>query len=1174
MVVYGRIVAAGTPTEPIRMLAVGEHRWGGVFLDHSLEDNVFSYLEINDAESINGSIGARNSVLTIDHVTFSGSARRFVYVENSSATIRNSIFPDRFGPGEFPSADDDNDVEDIKGSGIMDGGQMIIEGNTFGTNEGHNDIIDFSGPMLPGPILQVLNNTFMGTADEMLDLGGDAYVEGNVFMHARRDQYNTSAGHTNAISTGDGVPGGTIYVVRNVFYDIEHVIDLEDDHMAVLEHNTIVGITPDGDDPGNGTPQEYSAVNLVIVDRNQPGRGAHLDGNILFDVPERVFGLPDTTITGAAGALSDLVVSNTLLPTDRCGDVIGQRSGTIMDLGTNILCGDPLLVDSTSDWNLLPGSPAIGAGVHGLDLGAMVPAGATVSAWPALTNRDSATFTVDGPGVDQYRYRFDDDSWSNPISVSVPITLSGLDDGQHSVEVVGQNYAGVWQDDADAVVRAWTIDSNLPRPTASDDGYATDEDTPLVVSAAEGVLDNDQDVGSPLSAILVSSPIQGTVSLAADGSFTYTPDADANGSDTFTYRADDGLVDSDVATVTITVSAVNDPPVATGGSYDAVPNTTLNVALPGVLSNDTDIEGDGLTAELVTDVSTGQLSLNSDGSLSYDAPAAEGDYTFTYKAFDGAAYSNVVTVTFNVVDVNFPPVATDEEYDIDEDGVLTIDVATGVLDNDTDANGDSLTATLIDDVSNGTLQLDSNGSFVYTPDENFFGTDTFAYRAGDDELQSDPATVTITVDAVNDAPVAVDDVYSVNVDQTLVSSDPAGPVPVFVPNHSFESPDIPDGVFTSNADGWMSPDYPGPRLMDRNIGGGYDFYSIVDPTPDPNDDEQVAWSNGRDHFTTTAALQANATYTLTVDMGARTDISFGGAVLQLGTGSIFGESLLAGTVVADTTPVNGSGESDGWETWISTFTTGTQPAGLGEPIRIEFIGLGSQTLFDNVRLEVSQSDGGENGVLVNDTDVEGDQLTAVLVDDVDHGTLTLNSDGTFSYTPDQSFVGADTFTYRANDGALDSDLATVSINVVDVNSPPDATDDDYNLDEDGVLTVDVALGVLDNDTDANGDTLTATLVDDVSDGTLQLDSNGSFVYTPDENFFGTDTFTYQADDGDLQSDSATVTITVDAVNDAPVANNDAYSIPRDGLFQTAMITGQHAAQQVFFDDFELLPDAA
>ncbi|MGD1919333.1 MAG: DUF4347 domain-containing protein [Pleurocapsa sp.] len=170
------------------------------------------------------------------------------------------------------------------------------------------------------------------------------------------------------------------------------------------------------------------------------------------------------------------------------------------------------------------------------------------------------------------------------------------------------------------------------------------------------------------------------------------------------------------------------------------------------------------------------------------------------------------------------------------------------------------------------------------------------------------------------------------------------------------------------------------------------------------------------------------------------------------------------------------------------------------------------------------------GVLEGDTDAEGDNLTATLVSQPSNGTLTFNDDGSLSYTPNAGFSGTDSFTYTANDFELDSDPATVEITVEDeviTNEAPITAGDSYTTAFDTELTVDVADGVLSNDSDPNGDDITASVVDAPSNGTLTLNDDGSLSYTPNAGFSGTDSFTYTANDGELNSDPATVEITVE-----------------------------------------------
>lgn len=289
-------------------------------------------------------------------------------------------------------------------------------------------------------------------------------------------------------------------------------------------------------------------------------------------------------------------------------------------------------------------------------------------------------------------------------------------------------------------------------PAVQDLNIVTNEDTPI----SDVLLGSDIDLDSILYAIL-TSPISGLLPgfNSGTGDFTYTPDLNFNGSDSFTYKASDAYSSSVTGTVSITVNSVNDAPVANGdadSTDEDVPLTTIDV-----LANDTDVDGDALSVSAVdsTSVGGGTVVDNGDGTFDYTpAPDFSGPDTFNYTVSDGNGGTDTAVVTIMVSSTNDAPVADDDSYSTDEDTLLTVS-APGVLDNDSDTENDPLTAVLDTDVSNGTLALNSDGSFDYTPDSDFNGTDSFTYKANDGNADSGVVTVTIDVDDVNDAPVAV-----------------------------------------------------------------------------------------------------------------------------------------------------------------------------------------------------------------------------------------------------------------------------------------------------------------------------------------------------------------------------------------------------------------------------------
>jgi hypothetical protein len=308
-------------------------------------------------------------------------------------------------------------------------------------------------------------------------------------------------------------------------------------------------------------------------------------------------------------------------------------------------------------------------------------------------------------------------------------------------------------------------------PVAVDDDYVTDEDTLLRVLLL-GVIENDVDVdGDPLHIVTVHDPTHGLLTMYPNGSFTYLPNPNWFGIDTFEYAISDGTIESNLATVTIEVFAVNDAPIADDDDYSTNEDFPVSVPAPGVLNGDTDVEIDPLTSILVIGPVHGTLILNSDGSFDYfPDPNFFGTDAFTYIASDGALESNIATVTITVNPVDDPAVAVDDYATTDEDTPINIDV----MANDYDIEGDSFSllgfASDPAEIHGELTLVDVGGTpmIQYTPDSNWHGSAWFIYSIGTTgSTQTDTAYVYITVNSVEDAPVAVDDAYTIDEDGIL-----------------------------------------------------------------------------------------------------------------------------------------------------------------------------------------------------------------------------------------------------------------------------------------------------------------------------------------------------------------------------------------------------------------------
>jgi large repetitive protein len=653
-------------------------------------------------------------------------------------------------------------------------------------------------------------------------------------------------------------------------------------------------------------------------------------------------------------------------------------------------------------------------------------------------------------------------------------------------------------------------------PVAKPDTATTNEDMAVTVA----VLANDTDLdGDPLT-VTAATASNGTVVINPDGTVTYTPNANFNGTDTINYTISDGQGGFATSTVTIVVAPVNDAPVAVNDVATTNEDAPLKIS---PLLNDTDVDGDPLTITAASSPN-GKVTVNPDGTITYvPNPNFNGTDVITYTISDGKGGTSTATITVTVAPVNDPPVAVNDAAATNEDTPVTI----AVLSNDTDLDGDPLSVVAAT-AANGTVVINPDGTVTYTPKANFFGVDTITYTISDGKGGSSTATVTVTVASVNDVPVAANDTAT-------TPEDAAVTIPVLANDTDADGDPLvvtaasaPNGTVVINPDGTVTykpnANFNGTDTITYTISDGKGGTSTatvtvtVTPVNDPpvavndvaatNEDTPLVISplaNDSDldgnPLTITAANASNGTVVINAN----------------GTITYTPNANFNGTDVITYTISDGAG---GFST--ATITVSVAPVN-DPPVAIP----DAATTNEETPVIVN--------VLGNDRDVEGDPLT-VTAASAPNGTVTINPDGTLRYVPNANFFGNDVITYTISDGRGGFATSTVTMTVINTNDLPIAVNDVATTLED----TPVSLNVLTNDSDPDGNPL--TVVKAVApNGTVVIGRDGLITYTPNLNFNGTDIITYTITDGTGALVTATVTVTVTPVNDAPTDGNESVS---------------------------------
>ncbi|MBT3091624.1 MAG: tandem-95 repeat protein, partial [Candidatus Thiodiazotropha sp. (ex Lucina pensylvanica)] len=468
-----------------------------------------------------------------------------------------------------------------------------------------------------------------------------------------------------------------------------------------------------------------------------------------------------------------------------------------------------------------------------------------------------------------------------------------------------------------------------------------------------------------------------------------------------------------------------------------------------------------------------------------------------------------------------------------------------VLNNDTGLGDTPVIVSLITNVTNGSLTLNGDGTFSYTHDgsENF--TDSFTYRVTDNDGETADATVTINVTPVSDTtPVANADSITVaegatattlvGGSSTVLNNDTGlGDTPVIVSLIT----DVTNGSLTLNGDGTFSYTHDGSENFTDSF-----TYRVTD-----NDGETADATVTINVTPVSDETPVANTDSITVAEGATATTLVGGSSTVLNNDTGLGDTPVIVSLITNVTngslTLNGDGTfsytHDGSENFTDSFTyriTDNDGETADATVTINITPVSDQTPVANAdSITVAEGAtattlvGGSSTVLNNDTGLSDTPVTVSLITDVTNGILTLNSDGTFSYTHDGSENFTDSFTYRVTDNDGETADATVTINVISNNNPPEASDTNISVLEDNVYTGNLPAAV-----DGDGDTVTYRLESNPVHGSITLDMDGGFSYTPDADYHGADSFIYSVSDGNGGNNSYLVEIDVVSVNDSPV----------------------------------------
>lgn len=644
----------------------------------------------------------------------------------------------------------------------------------------------------------------------------------------------------------------------------------------------------------------------------------------------------------------------------------------------------------------------------------------------------------------------------------------------------------------------------------------------------------------------------------------------------------------------------NTLPEADDDCFTTNEDSPLTLSFSSLLSNDRDRNNDKLTITSVQNASHGSVAIVNGKVVFTPTKDYFGPASFSYTVSDGKGGTSTATVSVNVCPVNDVPNAQDDTIKVTQSGPVTL-LASTLLANDNDVDGDKITIKSVQSASNGSVAL-VNGNVVFTPTPGFSGLASFTYTISDGKGGFDTATVTLNIAQTNVKPDAINDTFIGEEDKALVLT-------------------------------------PAQLLAnDLNIDSSIKLVSVQNAV-----NGSVTLINGNVVFTPVANFAGPASFTYTISSGTAINktLNFEGmsagqsvklpsgwctdnpnGVVEINAASVYGISGSANKVIElerntcdasnlytvidsnKNTPVTISfdysaraGYTKGNDSAILLIVDGktiatinTQTVGFthldytvngtGQAMRIEFRAAESSNstggLLDNISITqppfsdtatvflnfANTNDNPDalddtlsnvvttsininpSQLLLNDKDIDNDTLVLQSVQSATHGQVSIVS-GQIQFIPEAGYQGPASFTYTISDGKGGTDTATVFLVVSTPNQTPVAQNDSFAANEDAPLTLGLS-DVLNNDQDPDNDTLTVVSVQSGLHGSVSL-NNGSIVFVPEPNYFGPASFTYTVSDGKGGLSTATVNLSIANVDDAATITNTSVSVSEEGL---------------------------